>query len=203
MFMSKSARASNLLQMEFGLYLKSTRAPKRVIQLLSKIGLSVAPDTIRVALSALHREALGNILRAAQESPCFLLFDNLDFFVRAYDQSIDNGDISSHGALGTLVCHVISPNAPMFRTIPLVRPTVEHFLPSVEHMEHQKTVVLHHAINVIKEHAFPRARWSSPPCLIDPLDVRKTKTYPLPALPYNQSDLDGVYEALKRMMQYV
>jgi hypothetical protein len=80
---------------------------------------------------------------------------------------------------------------------------VKHFLPDFEHMEHQKTMVLYHTVNAIKEYAFVKARWSPPPCLIDPLEVKKSELYPLPALPYNQSDLDGVYGALKKMMQYV
>ncbi|KAF9151827.1 hypothetical protein DFQ26_001109, partial [Actinomortierella ambigua] len=203
MLMSRSARASNRLQMRLGLYFKSTRTSQRTMKLLSRIGLSVSPDTTRRALKTVSTEAMKEANEKARTTPGSLLFDNLDYHKYAFDQTIDNRDTSSHGALGTFVCNVTSPTTDFFRQRPLPRPTVWDFLPDIKHAEHQKVVTFHHIMDTIRQYTFPDARWNPPSCSVEPLEVRKTETYPLPAMPYSQSDLDGVLAALKDMMHHV
>ncbi|KAG0248545.1 hypothetical protein DFQ27_000834 [Actinomortierella ambigua] len=203
MLMSRSARASNRLQMRLGLYFKSTRTSQRTMRLLSRIGLSVSPDTTRRALKTVSADAMKEANEKARTTPGSLLFDNLDYHKYAFDQTIDNRDTSSHGALGTFVCNVTSPTTDFFRQRPLPRPTVWDFLPDIMHAEHQKAVTLHHVMDTIRQYTFPDARWNPPSCSVEPLEVRKTEAYPLPAMPYSQSDLDGVLAALKDMMHHV
>ncbi|KAF9969049.1 hypothetical protein BGZ73_008783 [Actinomortierella ambigua] len=189
-----------------GLYLKSSRCPQRPIQLLAAAGLSVSPWTIQEILRTLGKDARNRAQRAAKESGVLVVFDNFEMFHQTYDQGPDRRDRLLHGATATVIKYgshsPLAYNTPVFRIPAMIRPSGQHFLIDCTD-DHLERTFQFHFLDALKRHSDATKGWDFPLKEIDRLPVEKTEAYPLPAMPHNQSTLEGLHDTVEEIIENV
>ncbi|KAG0358174.1 hypothetical protein BGX24_006059, partial [Mortierella sp. AD032] len=86
-----------------GLYLYSAGCTRKVIDILHGAGLSVSFPTINRLLEDLTKNALKGIKQAAKRDPWLLVYDNINFAKRKYDQRVGNADDFESGTTATMI----------------------------------------------------------------------------------------------------
>jgi hypothetical protein len=87
---AKSARI-NLFQGHIGYFLYASKTPKRVIEPLHQLGLSITYESIIMATKAMARDSLEQLQKWKFHIPAtFAVFDNLNYYSRVHDQRIHN-----------------------------------------------------------------------------------------------------------------
>lgn len=103
MLLNSYSQKSNYFQMVMGLYLHSSGCPKRVLSVLAALGLSVYHSTVMNALDQLTDSAMEELREAILKYPFFILYDNINFPNRKYDQRSHNKDTFENGTTATIV----------------------------------------------------------------------------------------------------
>jgi hypothetical protein len=75
-------RTGNALEVITGLFLHTARTPSNIIQLLSKIGLSISSSSIDRAIGSLVKQAAQRVRSEGQSCKMSIAFDNLDINIR-------------------------------------------------------------------------------------------------------------------------
>ncbi|ORZ26785.1 hypothetical protein BCR41DRAFT_318866 [Lobosporangium transversale] len=193
MLVKLCSQKSSYLQMMMGLHLHASGCPKRVINLLAVSGLSVSHMTICTALRSLTRNSLQEVRSQVRKRPWYLLYDNIDMASRKYDQRSNNLDSFDNGTTATIVLgEDIGPDQDQDVLLISICTLIPRQL-------HSRDVTRFHLVDVLQRH-FTTYGCSMDAPSIEPLEVKETKTYPLPALKIDQSTISGNIEILETIM---
>ncbi|KAG0333329.1 hypothetical protein BG005_005199, partial [Podila minutissima] len=86
-----------------GLYLYSAGCTRKVIDTLHGAGLCVSFPTVNRLLENLTKDAQKEVKLAAKRDPFLLVYDNINFAKRKYDQRISNTDAFENGTTATMI----------------------------------------------------------------------------------------------------
>ncbi|KAF9342950.1 hypothetical protein BGX26_006523, partial [Mortierella sp. AD094] len=182
-------RASNYIQMMMGMYLYSRGVSRRVIEVLSKAGLSVSYTTIWRAVQSLTEDALKIVRAVVVEKPWILVYDNINIARRKYDQRLQSMDEFDSGTTASVIIGDYFSGD--FASDTYHRLCADDFLPSDANSQHFKKVCRFHLINAIKKNLDCYKGCKNEVPEINPLPVDTTTTYPLPAQKIDESTLEG------------
>ncbi|KAF9088823.1 hypothetical protein BGX27_002624 [Mortierella sp. AM989] len=192
-------RATNFLQMMFGLYLYSSGARGRVIRTLSHAGLSVSYDTIQRALRRLSQDAIRRIRNAVRTQDWFLIYDNINLFLRKSNQRINNHDSVENGTNATIILG--GGIGPSIVKDPYLMFHPRDLLSTKKNRSHFRKAYTFHLIAVLKKYCDNSNRYTNLAPAINELPVSKTTTFPLPTLKIDESKVEGNMEILKTVME--
>lgn len=103
MLLIMCSQKANYLQMVMGLYLFSKGAPRQLMGVLCKAGMSVSHQTVLRGIQSLTTEAKAEAKNAATTKSWYLIHDNINMAFRKYDQRLDNQDSFESGTAATIV----------------------------------------------------------------------------------------------------
>ncbi|KAF9945233.1 hypothetical protein BGZ72_001532 [Mortierella alpina] len=189
---------SNSFQMMMGVYLRGLSAPKRLIQLLSTMGLSISYTSTTRCLKALSRNCLHLVRKAAHRRPVYFLYDNFNRKVTHRHQRVDNKDFFESATTGTIVeGEALGEDRPL--SDPPVKPMVFDFAIKANDTRHYKRVFSFHlAHGLPTKHHNPFSTTHDIPT-IRQLELKPTVAYELPAMDIDQASVAGNLQILDRM----
>jgi hypothetical protein len=199
MLIFNTSQKSNYYQMMMGLYLYSQGCPKRVISLLNDARLSVSHQTICVALKKLTESALESVRFAVKNEHWFLVYDNINFPNRKFHQRLDHTDDFENGTTATIVIGEDLGNedpVPNQPTTPILR----DFAPDEGNRLHFRNVTRFQLLDVLQRVDDGYSWYIIPAPALEPLQVRETVTFPLPAMHIDQSSIEGNLRIIETVM---
>ncbi|KAG0198710.1 hypothetical protein BGX31_004484, partial [Mortierella sp. GBA43] len=184
------------------MYLYAQGCSKSVISVLSHVGLSVSYSSIQNALETLTEDALNTVRAAISEHSWFLLYDNINFLNRKYDQRSDNKNTFENGTTATIV---ITKGVEKMRQVHDQRPApyLGDILPDERSNLHFQTVFKFYLVKVLQRHYPTYERYSVSIPSMQPLKPEKTEAYPLPAMKIDQSTVEGNVDIIETLMKSV
>ncbi|KAI8356222.1 hypothetical protein B0O80DRAFT_384940 [Mortierella sp. GBAus27b] len=202
MLLFLKSKQSNYLQTPMGMYLYAQGCSKSVISVLSHVGLSVSYSSIQNALETLTEDALNTVRAAISEHSWFLLYDNINFLNRKYDQRSDNKNTFENGTTATIV---ITKGVEKMRQVHDQRPApyLGDILPDERSNLHFQTVFKFYLVKVLQRHYPTYERYSVSIPSMQPLKPEKTEAYPLPAMKIDQSTVEGNVDIIETLMKSV
>ena len=85
------SQKKNLLAANVGYFLFASKTPKRVIEIIHRLGLSISYESIVHTLRRLAKQAAFDLRKWAASCPAFFIsFDNLNFYAHVRDQRLLN-----------------------------------------------------------------------------------------------------------------
>ncbi|KAG0196116.1 hypothetical protein BGX28_010543 [Mortierella sp. GBA30] len=194
------SQRSNALQMMFGLYLAAKNCPKRVINLIASLGLSVSHQTVHEGLTGLTDHMLKDVQDAVQERGFSIVFDNINFPNRKSDQRLHNMDTFENGTTATIV---VSDHLRLSAPTPAPQkdPSPLEFIPDQQNRSHIRIVYGFHLIHALQRHFTTFDSYITSDPTIDVLRTEKTLTFPLPSMRYDQATNEGNLDVLTHITQ--
>jgi hypothetical protein len=130
---------TNYIQKVIALYLYASKTPKRIIQSLNHLGLSVSPTTLLRDLKKAAKEARNRLKALGLIGDAFIpVFDNLTFMAKVSQERVDNQAGFMTFATGYVLVPPLSRSIPMLnRKMDIIEDnirslTVKTFLPTKE-----------------------------------------------------------------------
>ncbi|KAG0312896.1 hypothetical protein BG000_006074, partial [Podila horticola] len=173
-----------------GLYLYSAGCTRKVIDILHGAGFCVSFPTINRLLENLTLDAQKDVKLAAKRDPFFLVYDNINFSKRKYDQRIGNTDNFENGTTATMVIGKHLGSASQLRDS-YSRLCPEDFVIDEAETAHFKKVFQVHIVQELRKNKDGYTRCSTPILELHQLPAEKTKTHPLPTMKIDEASLEG------------
>ncbi|KAG0316399.1 hypothetical protein BG000_004876, partial [Podila horticola] len=195
---------SRYLQLTMGLYLYSAGCTRKVIDTLHGAGLCVSFPTVNRLLENLTEDALKNVKLAAKQDPWLLVYDNINFSKRKYDQRIGNADDFISGTTATMIIGKnLSPGSVHQIRDSYSRLCSTDFMMDEAEVDHLRHVSRFHIIEELKKNLKGYSLCSTPTLELHRLPAERTKTYPLPTMKIDESSLEGNKMVLETVIQEV
>ncbi|KAG0308588.1 hypothetical protein BGZ99_001111 [Dissophora globulifera] len=194
-------RNSNYLQMIMGLYLFSKGAPRQLVGLLSKTGMSVSHQTVLRSLESLTTAAKKDAKKASKTKPWYLVYDNINMAFRKYDQRLDNQDSFESGTAATLVIRECSDEIGYLQGP--IQLQVSDLMPSQDNEAHLRSAIRYHLVDLLRRRVkkfetLPQRAMPAPEIKV--LPTKATSTIPLPSMHVDQSSIEGNQEVIDIIM---
>ncbi|KAG0306698.1 hypothetical protein BGZ99_001705 [Dissophora globulifera] len=182
-----------------GLHLRGVSAPKRLIQLLSMMGLCMSYTTTTRCLKSLARDSIKAMQRAASKKPVIFLYDNFNRRVTHRHQRKDNQDYFESATTGTIVIGEELGEERLPNDPPAI-PSVADVMINSKDMDHYKCIFRSHFVGNLQG-----CKYNSPflstfdiPA-IKSLDTKRSKAYELAAMDIDQASVTGNLQVLNHM----
>ncbi|KAF9976372.1 hypothetical protein BGZ65_007864 [Modicella reniformis] len=193
-------RRANFFQANTGLYVFSKGAPRRLIDFLSRLGISVSHQSILRGMESLSKDAQQRLRAEVREKAWYLVYDNINMACRKYDQRLTNQDSFESGTTATVI--ITEKSAEEERD----RNPVRHLCPkdlmlTSENDKHFRDVIRSHLVAALQRNIKTFEKCSIPPPTKKLLPARRTTAYPLPAMDINQSSVRGNKDVIEKMAQ--
>ncbi|GJJ71704.1 hypothetical protein EMPS_04061 [Entomortierella parvispora] len=187
MLLFMKSQKSNCFQMMMGIHLRGLSTPKKLIHLLSKLGLSMSYTSTTQCLKALARDNLKATRRAAATKPVIFLYDNINRKVTHRHQRKDKQDYFENATTGTIVIgKCLGEDIPVqLRTAP----TIQDITINTEDSEYYRRVILSLLVdNIDCANNSPFQTAFNTPRL-NALCPKRTKAYELAAMDIDQASI--------------
>ncbi|KAF9955597.1 hypothetical protein BGZ65_003287 [Modicella reniformis] len=200
MLMIMRSSKSNYLQKILSLYLYSSGASRKVIEVLEKIGLSISYSSLMTALRSLTEDALKRVRLLAATEPFLVVYDNINIASKKADQRLHNKDDFQNGATATVIASKgfaeasVDPN-------PCRHLSLDDLVPTADNNIHRRKAFRHHLLDVLSRHSEDYQHCKSPEPTVRVLETKKTKTYPVPSMHIDQSSVEGNKDILETIME--
>ncbi|KAG0334693.1 hypothetical protein BG004_000311 [Podila humilis] len=196
----RTSRAS-FLQLVMGVHMCAVAAPKRIIQLLSAMGLSVCYSSTTTCLQALARENIELVREIALVKPIIILYDNFNRRVTHRHQRHDNPDFFENGVTATIVVGMdIGPD----RESPVGQPKIEDILLLQEDTDRFRSIFFSHFIRSIDDCQHKNPFLAGPKVAKEkPLPLTRSETYELATILIDQATVAGnvaILEEFRRVL---
>ncbi|KAG9319198.1 hypothetical protein KVV02_008337 [Mortierella alpina] len=180
------------------LHLRGLSIAKRLIRLLSRIGLSVSYNTTTRCLKSLAGDNLRLVRSVARKKAIIFLYDNFNRQNTHRHQQKDKPDFFESATTGTIVVgeHLGEERLP--DPIP-VASRVSDVMLQLPGTLHNRRVVRYHLLTGILgvTHNVFMTTFNIP--VIRQLDAKRTEAYELPAMPIDQASVKGNIQVLNSM----
>ncbi|KAG0260428.1 hypothetical protein BG011_001899 [Mortierella polycephala] len=195
-------RSCSYLQMIMGLYLFNKGAAQKLVDVLNHTAVSVSYRIVLRGLDALTKDANEQVKNIAQDQPWYIVYDNIKMAFRKYDQRLSNQDSFDSGATATVVISESFGEEEQDRNAVQCL-CQQDLMISKASSDHMLNVFQYHLTEVFQRH-FPQLNECSTPVPVKKLlPVKKTNTFPLPAMHINQATVQGNKEVLQTIMEGV
>lgn len=205
-----SSQKVNTFQTAMGLFLHGSGCPKKVVQILAGLGLSVSYTQVQKALRSLTKDAQKQINEAATMYDWYVVYDNINITNKHHHQRIDRRDVMENGTAATLIA-IASNDNNSHRTKPVIfrpedslpKPSAKLFLPSTDDVKMVRLVNQTHVSAAIKQLLPEDSPDAAVPIVsIDRLEVKKTLLFPLQTMKLDESTISGNLAVVERLMRY-
>ncbi|KAF9374918.1 hypothetical protein BGX21_003995, partial [Mortierella sp. AD011] len=209
MLIFMSSQKVNAFQTVMGLFLHSTGCPKRVLEVLSGLGISISYSQVQNGLRSLTKDAREQVKEAVKKHDWYIVYDNLNIANKHHHQRADKRDTFDNGTAATVILFPSNKDQGAVAPPALFRPENERpspvadlFFPNDLDLEVFQQVSRSHVSNAIVR--------SSPEGSITPaipivpvkrLDVDKTAVFPLQTMKLDESTIAGNLAVLERITQ--
>ena len=106
-------RGANLQQQVMGYYLVSANTPKRVLEVLHQLGISVSYSSVVATMKTIAAAAMKILRNIPKEYPhAWFSKDNMDFTARVRDQRLDHQGELMHQCAGYVAINVLGIRGP-------------------------------------------------------------------------------------------
>ncbi|KAG0014502.1 hypothetical protein BGZ82_001737 [Podila clonocystis] len=182
-----------------GLHLRGLSAPKRLIQLLSMLGLCMSYSSTTRCLKSLAQDNIKLVRRAANRKPVIFLYDNFNRKVTHRHQRKDNQDFFESATTGTIVLGE-DLGEERLPDDPPVMPRVSDVMINADDTNHYKHVFRSHFVSNIQNcvHTSPFISTYDIP-EIKRLNTKRSKAYELAAMDIDQASVTGNLKILNHM----
>jgi hypothetical protein len=205
--MYMSSQKVNAFQTIMGIFLHCTGCPKRVLEVLSGLGLSVSYSQVQKGLRSLTKDALKQIKDAVTDNDWFIVYDNINIANKHHHQRIDKRDTFDNGTSATLILFPSDKNQSPATPPVLFRPkderpelTTDLFFPKDIDMEVFQLICRAHVSSAIVR-SLPKDSTAVaipiPP--IEKLEINKTALFPLQTMKLDESTISGNLAVLERI----
>ncbi|KAG0012740.1 hypothetical protein BGZ82_002432 [Podila clonocystis] len=184
------SRSSNYLQLMMGLYLYSAGCTRKVIDTLHGAGYCVSFPTVNRLLENLTIDAEREVKLAAKRDPFLLVYDNINFAKRKYDQRIGNTDAFVSGTTATMIIGKSLGSVHQIHDS-YSRLCPGDFIIDPAEMAHFGRVFQVHLVEELKKNLDGYGHCSTASVAMHLLAAEKTKTYPLPIMKIDEASLEG------------
>lgn len=214
MLMFMSSQKVNAFQTIMGIFLHCTGCPKRVIGVLSRLGLSISYSHVQNGLRSLTKDALKRVQEVIKKNDWFLVWDNINFAIKHHHQRVDKRDTFESGTTATVILIPSAKDQTTAASFPsplLFRPEEERpepdaelFFPSDADLEVFMDVCRSHvSAAIVKTMPGESTALPIPIMPVEPLDFKvKTTTFPLKIMRLDESTIAGNLMVLDRIMTY-
>ncbi|KAG0014076.1 hypothetical protein BGZ82_001909, partial [Podila clonocystis] len=198
----------NAFQTVMGIFLHCIGCPRRGLEALSSLGLSVSYDQVHRALRSLTKDALTQVQKAVLENDWYVVYDNINIAMKHHHQRADKRDTFDNGTAATVIL-IPSENAKNDKPIPVCCPKTERpepsaliFFPTPTDRAMFRAACRTHLSAAIAR-SLPHASTGCviPMQTLDEIDVCKTIAFPLPTMKIDESTISGnlaVLESITR-----
>jgi hypothetical protein len=209
MLMFMRSRRCNAFQTVMGIFLHCIGCPRRGLEVLSSLGLSVSYDQVRRALRSLTKDTLKQVQKAVLENDWHVVYDNINIAMKHHHQRVDKRDTFDNGTAATVIL-IPNENAKDDEPIPVLCPKTKRsepsaliFFPTPTDRTMFRAACRTHLSAAIAR-SLPHASTACviPMQTIDEIDVRKTIAFPLPTMKIDESTISGnlaVLESITRI----
>ncbi|KAJ6492735.1 hypothetical protein C8R47DRAFT_1044212 [Mycena vitilis] len=204
---------SSEYQTTMSFYLLACGATRSQFEVLNHAGLCLSYRSTLRKVNTLGQERLTAIRKTAHEKMIMLIWDNLNFAFRVGQQRLGSNDHFDNGttatlvvlwgfAMGDLPLDILSPR----RTrLPVLEFTADDLLPSLQDVQQLEALHRWHIEDILLQ-GYPslRTRFSDsitePPSILL-IPVHTTEQCPLPAMPIDESSLDGTIDVFSTIFR--
>ena len=206
MLIFMSSQKVNAFQTIMGLFLSCTRCPKRVLEVLSGLGLSTSYSQVQNGLRLLTKDAREQV-KEVVKFDWYIVYDNLNIANKQHNQRVDKRDTFDNGTAATVILFPSDKDQPPATPPALFSPEDERpnpiaalFLPNEFDSEVFRQVSRSHVSNSI-ERSSPEGSTAVviPAMPIKKLDINKTALFPLQTMRLDESTIAGNLAVLERI----
>ncbi|KAF9369729.1 hypothetical protein CPB97_003345, partial [Podila verticillata] len=178
MLMFVRSRRCNAFQTVMGIFLHCIGCPRRGLEAMSSLGLSVSYDQVRRALRSLTKDALEQVQKAVLENDWFVVYDNINIAMKHHHQRVDKKDSFDNGTAATVI-----------------------LIPTDMEDENTKNAACRTHLSAAIVRSLPHVSTGCviPMQTIDEMDVRKTVAFPLPTMKIDESTIAGNLAVLENI----
>ncbi|KAF9083823.1 hypothetical protein BGX27_003993, partial [Mortierella sp. AM989] len=201
-----SSRKVNAFQTIMGLFLHCTRCPKRVLEVLSGLGLSIFYSQVQNGQRSLTKDAREQVKEAVKNHDWYMVYDNINIANKHHHQRADRRDTFDNGTAAAIIPFPTDKDqvtaAPPTLLCPeneRPEPNADLFSPNDFDLEVFQQVSISHVSNVIVR-SLPEESTALviPIVPIKKLDIGKTAVSPQ-TMRLNESTIAGNLAVLKRI----
>ncbi|KAG0010976.1 hypothetical protein BGZ81_002467, partial [Podila clonocystis] len=208
MLLFMRSRQCNAFQTVMGIFLHCIGCPRRALEALSSLGLSVSYDQVRRALKALTKDALERVQKAVLENDFFFVYDNINIAMKHHHQRIDKRDTFENGTAATVILIPADDedkNIKNEKPIPVFcpetkgsKPSASVFFPTPADSAVFRAACCTHLSTAIAQ-SLPHvsAACVIPMPTIDQMSVLKTVAFPLRTMKIDESTIAGNLQVLE------
>ncbi|KAK3817844.1 MAG: hypothetical protein J3R72DRAFT_43438 [Linnemannia gamsii] len=204
-----SSQKVNAFQTIMGIFLHCTGCPKRVLEVLSGLGLSVSYSQVQKGLRSLTKDAQEQIKEAVTKHDWYIVYDNINIANKHHHQRADKRDTFDNGTAATLILFPSDKDQSPAASPALFRPenerlepTAELFFPKFIDMEVFQHVSRSHVSAAIVRSLSKGSTTTAIPIVpIEKLDIGKTALFPLQTMKLDESTIAGNLAVLERITQ--
>ncbi|KAG0352647.1 hypothetical protein BGZ54_002649 [Gamsiella multidivaricata] len=209
MLIFMSSQKVNAFQTIMGLFLHCTGCPKRVLEVLSGLGLSISYSQVQNGLRSLTKDAREQVKEAVEKFDWYIVYDNLNIANKHHNQRFDKRDTFDNGTAATVILFPSDKDQPSTAPPALFRPEDERpnpvaalFLPNEFDSEVFRQVSRSHVSNAIVRSSPEGSTAVAIPVMpIKKLNVNKTALFPLQTMRLDESTIAGNLAVLERITQ--
>ncbi|KLO12438.1 hypothetical protein SCHPADRAFT_795811, partial [Schizopora paradoxa] len=215
-------RATNLLPVIMGIFLKIGGANSRIISVFSKLGICVCDTTIELIKERLSADAIQSAVNYICSGKMFyIIFDNINLYLRKYEQRLQNRNRMLHLTnaaimpltLGDPLLDASAASLPEYLATQGGRAETNpsDFIPTVEDDDRLDKSFKAIIAQFIVAYAPDCKKWSNYTELRQrakdliphdrPLPVEKTETLPFGVFDVNEGSRDGVIEMMEKIQE--
>ncbi|KAF9322591.1 hypothetical protein BG006_002260, partial [Podila minutissima] len=187
--------------------------PRRGLETLSALGLSVLYDQVRRVLKSLTKDALEQVHKAVLENDWYVVYDNINIAIKHHHQRVDKKDTFDNGTAATVILiptnmedEYTKKNEPIPVFCPeseTSEPTADIFFPTLtDRVMSQAACHTHLSAAIARSLPHASNACMIPMQTIDEMEVHKTVTFPLPTMKIDESTITGnlaVLESITRI----
>ncbi|KAG0313565.1 hypothetical protein BG000_005836, partial [Podila horticola] len=112
MLLFMSSQKANAFQTILGIFLHCTGCPRRVLEVLSGLGLSISCNQVRNCLKSLTKDAYRRVIQAVKENDFYVVYDNINIATKHHHQRSNKRDTFDNGTAATVILLPSDKNKP-------------------------------------------------------------------------------------------
>ncbi|KAG0013267.1 hypothetical protein BGZ82_002236, partial [Podila clonocystis] len=207
MLIFMSSRKVNAFQTIMGLFLHCTGCPKRVLEVLSGLGLSISYSSVQNGLKSLTNDAKERIKEAVTNYDWYIVYDNINIANKHQHQRADKHDTFDNGTAATVILFPSDKDQPVTASPALFRPentrpepNADLFFPNnLDNKVFQQVSMSHISNTIVRSLMEESTALAIPIVPIEQLAVKKTALFPLQTMKLDESTIAGNLAVLERI----
>ncbi|KAF9117427.1 hypothetical protein BGW39_002190, partial [Mortierella sp. 14UC] len=207
MLVFMSSQKVNAFQTIMGLFLHCTGCPRRVLEVLSGLGLSISYSHVQNGLRSLTKDAQEQVKKAVKDYDWFVVYDNINIASTHHHQRADKRDTFDNGTAATVILFPSDKDQSLAKPPTLFRPVHERpiaklFFPNeLDAKVFQQVSRSHVSSAIVRSLSEDPTAVSIPVMPIKKLKVDKTALFPLQTMRLDESTIAGNLAVLERITQ--